>query len=458
MYIMDSVINNIQDVERIDIKEIKQNFDNSLKLKHGYVPTPFSIIEKLINTIPNELFKNIHLKWLDPGCGNGYISMIIYKKLFSSIRNQFKSNEDCRNHILDNMLYMVDIHDGFINNLCKIFGNQSNVIHINFLYWEPGIKFDVIICNPPYVCQGLKKVPTNNDSEKINDGITIWPEFIRKCILLLKDYSYLSTIIPSIWMKPDNKMYNFLIKYKINSLCCYSNTETKKLFSGHAQTPTSSFVLKNEKSSGYIQVYDKTFSKNVNYKLMNEGAIPVFGISIIEKLIPFLHKYGSLYKGVVKTNMPSKKVAFYDELDDVYKYKNIITCKLNENKIPYLIFNYSNKPLKYCGDTKLVLAHKMYGHPYYDESGIYGISNRDNYLILGKTDGEFKKLKDFLNTKLVRFLYESTRYRMKYLEKYAFDFIVDICKIEDFPEIINDENILNYFGFDEKQRKVILGF
>ena len=79
-------------------------------------------------------------------------------------------------------------------------------------------------------------------------------------------------------------------------------------------------------------------------------------------------------------------------------------------------------------------------------------------MILGKTDVEFKKLKDFLNTKLVRFLYESTRYRMKYLEKYAFDFIVDICKIEDFPEIINDENILNYFGFDEKQRKVILGF
>lgn len=194
------------------------------------------------------------------------------------------------------------------------------------------------------------------------------------------------------------------------------------------------------------------------FEKINKGSIPVFGVSIINRLVPFLKKYGSLYDCIVKTNMPSKKVAFYDQHDEVYKYKNIITCKLNENKVPYLVFNYSNKPLSYSGVKKLVLAHKMYGYPYYDESGVYGISNRNNYLILNKTDVEFKKLKDFLNSKLVRVLYESTRYRMKYLEKYAFDFIVDICNIEDFPEDMNDENILNYFGFIEREKNVIMEF
>jgi hypothetical protein len=44
---------------------------------------------------------------------------------------------------------------------------------------------------------------------------------------------------------------------------------------------------------------------------------------------------------------------------------------------------------------------------------------------------------------------------MKYLERYAFEFIPDITNIPDFPEIINDETISTYFGFDEEDKKII---
>lgn len=454
---MDFVYYNIQQIENMDIRNIQLVFDNEAKIKYGYVPTPFNIINKMVDNLPQELFRNKDLKWLDPGCGNGYISIKIYMRLLYGLCAQFESIDLCRQHILHNMLYMIDINNNFIDNSRKLFPN-ANIIHGDFLNYNTNMLFDVIVCNPPYVCEGIKKVPTNNDSKKTSDGITIWPSFIEKCVELLKPSGYLSTIIPSIWMKPDNKMYSYFEKYKIKSLCCYSNSETKKIFMGHAQTPTCSFVLIKENSDNNLQIYDTSLHEYVFFEKINKGSIPVFGVSIINRLVPFLKKYGSLYDCIVKTNMPSKKVAFYDQHDEVYKYKNIITCKLNENKVPYLVFNYSNKPLSYSGVKKLVLAHKMYGYPYYDESGVYGISNRDNYLILNKTDVEFKKLKDFLNSKLVRVLYESTRYRMKYLEKYAFDFIVDICNIEDFPEDINDENILNYFGFLEREKNVIMEF
>ena len=46
-------------------------------------------------------------------------------------------------------------------------------------------------------------------------------------------------------------------------------------------------------------------------------------------------------------------------------------------------------------------------------------------------------------------------YRMKYLEKYAFELIPDITQLTDFPEIINDDTIAEYFGFDELDRQNI---
>ena len=43
-------------------------------------------------------------------------------------------------------------------------------------------------------------------------------------------------------------------------------------------------------------------------------------------------------------------------------------------------------------------------------------------------------------------MFEATRYRMKYLEKYIFDMIPDITIIPDFPTIINDETLATYFS------------
>ena len=96
------------------------------------------------------------------------------------------------------------------------------------------------------------------------------------------------------------------------------------------------------------------------------------------------------------------------------------------------------------------MAHKMYGFPYIDTEGL-GISNRDNYVILNKDLKELNILRDFFATKTALYLFETTRYRMKYLEKYIFELIPDVTKLPDFPTIINDETIAEYFEFDKKE-------
>lgn len=430
------------------IDDIISIYNNNNKYLYGEVPTPKDIINKLLNNIPESNFYNLNLKWLDPGCGNGYISIYLYFILFDKLRNNFNSDIECRDHIVKNMIYMIDINEENIKQVRSLFSYKENIICGDFLQYEPNIRFDIIVTNPPYNFNGQKKVPTSN-GDKRSDGTTLWPLFIKKCLNLLKENGYLSTIIPSIWMKHDNIMNSFIKKYKIYSLYTYNNTETNKIFKGHAQTPTSLFVLKNTCGENKIEVYDKCFNKMVY--LNDYKNIPVFGAFIIEKLEPFLKKYGNLYNIVIKTNMPSTKNSFSNVKTDEFCYENISTCKIKDKIQPYLIVNYSNKPCNYYNKPKLVCAHKMYGFPYYDANGEYGISNRDNYIITGYSNNDFIRLKAFLDSKLVFYIMESTRYRMKYLEKQAFEFIINICNIEDFPEKINDKTIFEYFEFKKEE-------
>ena len=121
--------------------------------------------------------------------------------------------------------------------------------------------------------------------------------------------------------------------------------------------------------------------------------------------------------------------------------------------------NYSNVKCSYADKPKLVLAHKMYGFPYYDISGTYGISNRDNYVIINKEHEQYIKLRQFLSSKLVIFLYEATRYRMKYLEKYIFEMLPDITNMGFFMNNpITDENLFDYFKLSDEERNIVLSF
>ena len=155
--------------------------------------------------------------------------------------------------------------------------------------------------------------------------------------------------------------------------------------------------------------------------------------------------------------MPGKHTLFSLQPLKNFPHKNIKTCILN-GLDPNIVTNYSNVSCAFAGIPKLVLAHKMYGFPFHDKKGEYGISNRDNYVIYDKTENDLERIKDFLSTKFALYLFEGTRYRMKYLEKYVFDLIPDITQLKDFPEHINDKTIADYFNLTSKERLIITDF
>ena len=444
-------------IKNINILDYKQNFTVSKedKLKYGEIYTPFSLIEQMFNLFDPIVFTQKDKKWLDPGAGTGYFSIYLFDKLNKGLISVIPNEEERKSHIIENMIYIIEIKESNIIILREIFGEKANIFYIDFLSPIPNlVMFDFIIGNPPYNSNGIKKGPTNTKkNKKYDDGKTIWISFIKKSISFLKENCQLCVIVPSIWLKPDKaRTYHYLTAYKIEKLHCLTNTETNKIFKGEAQTPTCFFLLTKRETDNYIHLFDTNQNKYINYYCKLDYPIPLFGQAVIQKLQPFIEKAGHLL--VIKTNLPSVTSLFSETSSTTFPYPNIKTCILNGLQ-PELSINYSNIAQVYQGKKKLILAHKMYGFPYYDSEGIYGISNRDNYVILRESEEECLKIKQFLSTKLVLYIYEATRYRMKYLEKYAFQFIPDITKLPDFPEDINDESVFSYFGLDINDKKHI---
>lgn len=438
-------------IRSLNFSDYKQTLSTTpeKKAKYGEIFTPFSLIANMFEMLPEECFADMNSKWLDPGSGTGFFSMYLFWKLDAGLKAEFTDKNKRHDHIIKNMMYMVEIQQDNINVLKQIFGLEANIIHANFINNDIDLPtFNYVIGNPPYNGNGAKKVPTNMKQNKKIDGSTMWIPFIKKSISLLKPKGNLLMIVPSIWMKPDRaKTYNYLMNHKIQKLRCLTNTENNKIFSNEAQTPTCYFWLVKQPNDFTTLLYDRDRKYYIHYKLKFNSPIPVFGCAIVAKLLPFVQHYGHLH--VVKTNTPKKGSSFLDIQNEQHKYPNIRTAIL-KGVSPQLVINYSNVPQAHFDECKLVLPHKMYGFPYVDDSGTFGISNRDNYVIVDKNVENLEILKEFFSTKTALYLFETTRYRMKYLEKYAFELIPDILNMKgEIKRPLTDESIWEIFRFDD---------
>ena len=158
--------------------------------------------------LPKTVFSDPNKKWLDAGAGTGFFSMRLFWRLNKGLETVIVDRDERESHIIEKMLFLSELRDENIVRLREIFGEKANIFEGNFL--EHKGKYDFVIGNPPYNCNGIKKVPTNSKLSKKRDGQTIWIAFVRHSINLLREKGSLLVIIPSIWMKPDKaRTYHF---------------------------------------------------------------------------------------------------------------------------------------------------------------------------------------------------------------------------------------------------------
>jgi hypothetical protein len=239
---------------------------------YGEVFTPLELVDEMLSTLPKDVWTNKDFKWLDPanGIGNFPIKAIlgqtdgtyemagpykgkkhfIYPGLLDGLKSQFGNDEQkCLKHIIDNMLFMVDINPknnliakNLLKKLCpastpnvsqidKNNGFLKDSSMLDFGHGKKVKEFDVIMGNPPYnkgavrvsmVTSKTKKERKNLGTGESESGY--WIKFIEKALIkgFLKENGYLLFIHPITWFKMDRAgAHNLILSRQINIIKIY---------------------------------------------------------------------------------------------------------------------------------------------------------------------------------------------------------------------------------------------
>ena len=127
------------------------------KDKFGEVFTSPELIDEILDNIPPHVWKNPDNKWLDPAAGNGNFMSKVYSKLLTTLSSKIPDLGKRKKHILDNMLFMIELNRNNTEKLTILFGTKANISNTDFLNqqdkWKLDLKtevFDVIVGNPPF--------------------------------------------------------------------------------------------------------------------------------------------------------------------------------------------------------------------------------------------------------------------------------------------------------------------
>lgn len=198
------------------IKE-KSKLDINKKRKNGEVFTPPPLINDMLDKLPNDVWNNPNLKWLDPCAGIANFPFIIYERLMIGLKDIIPDDEKRKTHILTGMIYMVELDDDNCEHIKEIFkGYNINLFEGSFFDYE-SLVFDIIVVNPPY--QELRE--GNKKSKKI------WHTVLYKCHDCLSDNGYLLPIHPCGW-RDVNGMVRKIFDYNKARNLIYLNMNSYK--------------------------------------------------------------------------------------------------------------------------------------------------------------------------------------------------------------------------------------
>ena len=157
-------------------RQLTKNLSKKTKKDNGIFFTPPSTVQLTLQTL-NQYFKD-EINVLEPSCGScEYVTAI---------------NKKYPNVNVTGIEYNETIYDGIspLNNI-----SNNTIINEDYLKWNPNMKYDMIIGNPPYYV--MKKKDVESRYYKYFDGRpNIFLLFIIKSLSILNSDGILSFILP----------------------------------------------------------------------------------------------------------------------------------------------------------------------------------------------------------------------------------------------------------------------
>ena len=434
------------------------------KKKFGEVMTPLELVKEMLATLPEEVWSNPNLKWLDPANGTGPYPLMVIYRLMNGLKDWEPDEEKRYKHIVEKMIYVCELQPkNMFLYMCAVDPwdmYQLNIYTGSFL--EEGFdkhmkevwgfdKFDIVVGNPPY----------NDMVTSSGSSIDIYDKFIFKSYPISNN---ILMITPSKWFnKADKKeLRNLLIGSGILQKIKISNYfEDLNIRGG-----VSYFLTENNKNNDYV-LFDDNFvdlKKQINsfdliFTDQNES-------KLLESLLDKLSKYNKLSTlfnsaGYFGLNTNHKEV--YNIGTKCYfssRQKNLLSLKLNENGKYYsYVKSFSDNksklnrwklmtPKAYGFKTKVANTYNEIGELFIASPG--EICTQTYCFFDLNSKEECLSLETYLKTNFIKYLIKIRKVKQDVTSK-----IFDLIPIVPFDREWTDEILFEYFGLTDEEKKLI---
>lgn len=377
-------------------------------LSNDEVFTPPELANKVLDLLPEEVWHDKNLKWLDPACKTGIFLRQIALRLMEGLRDKFPDEEERRHHIFQNMLYGIAITNltalmsrrslytskdaggeksiaGFTeengnisydnrphtykNGSCIFCGNSENSEldrdetlerhAYNFIHLTPeearNMKFDVIVGNPPYQLR---------DGGNGASASPIYQLFVQQAKKLKP--RYFSFIIPSRWFAGGKGLDEFRKEMLSDShmKIIYDYPNAEDCFPGVEIAGGVMYFVWDVKHNGDCEIHT----------IMGEDDLPVMerplneydvfirwndGISILRKVI---ERHEQTLENIVSSRKPFGLQTNFNDFDDICnpdKYKIYSSTQTGNRKVSYVLKTRIPKGHEFIDKWK-VLMPKAY--------------------------------------------------------------------------------------------------
>lgn len=377
--------------EQLPIKKTEKD-------KYGEVFTSPILINKMLDLFPQNVWSNSKLTWLDPSVGAGFFMIYVYIRLMNGLKKWEPDEKKRSKHIIENMLYMVELNKKNCNICKSIFGANVSLFCGDFLsdfkiQGRDDISFDCIVGNPPFQDDyGLSE-----QGKRINGGKSkLYERIFLKSFSMLKNGGYLSFVVPdNIFTGNGSQSYKTLIQNDI-PFVSFNQSLFPKI-----QQPVCYFILHKQSKHGLTTIQHND-QLTFQIKLQDRPVNPIRNWTLnTEKLI---NRFVSNTRNNVRYNR-GKSLKSYKGNKYPIIFTPSKTIQTNNPKLApgigikkAIIFSISPE-----------LAFKM------DYSGKFGVGPNTFYIPFN-TNIEGKQLEKFLGSDDYKTLALATKTTRQYLK------------------------------------------
>lgn len=422
------------------------------KKKFGEVMTPLELVKEMLATLPEDVWSNPNLKWLDPANGTGPYPMWVIFRLMKGLESWEPNEEKRYKHIVENMIYVCELQPkNMFLYMCAVDPwdiYQLNIYTGSFL--EEGFdkhmkevwgvdKFDIVIGNPPY--------NTELDYSK-GSATPLYNLFTEKSIKISNQIIF---VTPSRWFAGGKGLDGFrnmmMSSGKIKFINHYDNV--KSIFNNVEMKGGLSYFLFDKNHSGFTKFNGVDLDLN-SYDIIptdiSKSAFSLINRFLDSKNLNEICK-GQSYAGVTSNDK---------RLSIERKSPNDVICYVSLQKgLKNYIDPNQVKNIPSYNNYKVFTSRTYGAGPAFNPRFYIGlpteICNQSNIAFIVNSEKEAQSLKSYLSTKFAN--------KLLSFRKITQDIKPDTCKwipMVPFDREWTDEKLFEYFNLTEEEKKLIL--